>query len=111
MKNYLPIGTIVIIKGYERKMMIVGLSQIKAAEEIQRWDYVGVLYPVGVFSDQSFYFFNEDDINDIIFKGYENPEHKELLELLEEADDIIDENEIYVNSLNKPSENNTNAFD
>ena len=30
------------------------------------------------------FFFNHDQINDVVFRGYENPEREEFLERLEE---------------------------
>lgn len=36
--------------------MIVGFSQIKDDIEVEKYDYVSVLYPVGVFSEDCFLF-------------------------------------------------------
>ena len=38
MKEYLPIGTIVKVKDVEKKIMIVGISQVREIEDLERWD-------------------------------------------------------------------------
>lgn len=114
MKSYLPIGSIVLIKNIDKKMMITGFSQIRDLEVKERWDYVAVIYPMGIFSDRSFYFFNEDSITDVIFKGYENPEHEEFLKLIEEAEELmsnIEEEKTSQEQHKNEVIENTSAFD
>ena len=38
------------------------------------WDYVGCLYPEGYISDDYNIFFNQDEIQKIIYLGYEDTE-------------------------------------
>ena len=38
---------------------------------------------------KSMFFFNHDQINDVVFRGYENPERAEFLDRLEENLDKV----------------------
>ena len=70
-ENLLPIGSVILLKGGQRKLMITGriLSDQKM-EEI--YDYVGVLYPIGMTGDDNQYFFNDDAIEQIFFIGFQD---------------------------------------
>ena len=70
-ENLLHIGSVVLLKGGQRKLMITGriLSDQKM-EEI--YDYVGVLYPIGMTGDDNQYFFNDDAIEQIFFIGFQD---------------------------------------
>lgn len=93
MKEYLPIGTIVKVKDIEKRIMIVGISQVREIEKLERWDYVAVLYPTGVYAENSFYFFNSEDITEIVFKGYDDEERQAFLKIVNEAESLIAEAE------------------
>lgn len=84
MEHILPIGTVVLLKGAIKKLVIIGILQ-KAADSGQQYDYMGVLYPEGFLKPEMTFLFNHDDITDVIFRGYENPERKELMEKVERA--------------------------
>lgn len=75
----LPIGSIVLLKDGEKKLMINGIKQTDASGDGQEYDYLGVLYPEGHIGEQFQYLFNHDDINEIIFRGYEDDERREFL--------------------------------
>ena len=64
----LPVGSIVLLKGGTKKTMIMGVLQTD--EE----------HPEG---EESVYLFQHENINDIVFRGYENPERDEMLQVLE----------------------------
>ncbi len=75
----LPIGSIVLLKDGEKKLMIIGIKQTDADGDGQEYDYLGVLYPEGHIGEQFQYLFNHDDINEIVFRGYEDDERREFL--------------------------------
>ena len=79
----LPIGSVVILKDGEEKLMITGRKPIvKNIHNTDVYmDYVACLYPVGMVNEEM-YFFNEEDVKTIIFKGYK--EDAELLVFIEE---------------------------
>lgn len=85
-KKLLPIGSVVLLKNGIKKAMVVGILQstVDKENEITEYDYIGVLYPEGFFDVKSMFFFNHDQINDVVFRGYENPEREEFIDKLEE---------------------------
>ena len=46
MKEYLPIGTVVVLNKGEKKLMIYGRKQINIKDNVE-YDYVSCLYPEG----------------------------------------------------------------
>ena len=51
-KDLLPIGSIVLLKDGEKRLMINGIMQSDASGNGQEYDYLGVLYPEGHIGDQ-----------------------------------------------------------
>lgn len=82
-KNLLPIGSIVLLIGGEKKIMISGIKQTNQNGEGEEYDYLGVLYPEGNIGEPFQYLFNHDDIKEIFFRGYEDEERKKFLSKLE----------------------------
>ena len=80
LKNLLPIGSVVFLKGGMKKLMVIGIKQLKKDDgDNQEFDYIGVLYPEGFLGDESNFLFNHADINDVVFTGYDNPEREAFL--------------------------------
>ena len=72
-KKYLPIGTVVMLKGGTKRIMIVGFySAEKGTEEI--YDYSGCLYPEGIISTDQVLLFNHTQIDEIYSVGYSDEE-------------------------------------
>ena len=46
-KDLLPVGSIVLLKGGEKRLMICGILQSEASEDAKNYDYLGTLYPEG----------------------------------------------------------------
>ncbi len=82
-ENMLPIGSIVLLKGGIKKAMIIGFKQMGTKRPNIIYDYVGVMYPVGSLGASTHILFDHNDISDIIFKGYTNPEWDEMIAVLE----------------------------
>lgn len=81
-KDLLPIGSIVLLKDGEKRLMINGIMQSDVNENGQEYDYLGILYPEGHIGDQFQYLFNHEDIKAIVFRGFEDTERTEFLEKL-----------------------------
>ena len=81
-KDLLPIGSIVLLKDGEKRLMINGIMQSDASANGQECDYLGILYPEGHIGDQFQYLFNHEDIREIVFRGFEDSERVEFLEKL-----------------------------
>ena len=86
-KNLLPIGSVVVLKDGEQKLMIYGIAQMDGNQGLFRkpkhFDYVSVPYPQGNMGPGSMFLFNHDDIQEIFFRGYEDEERKIFLEEIE----------------------------
>lgn len=74
----LPIGSVVLLKGAEKRLMIFGVCQTDN-ETKKEYDYLGVLYPEGNIGDDMKFMFNHSDIDRIDFKGYHDSERAEFL--------------------------------
>ena len=70
MEYMLPIGTIVKIKNVTGYKMIIGFGQVK---NNKLYDYVSCDYKTGTKSN-NLTFFNENEIQQIIYIGYQNEE-------------------------------------
>lgn len=80
-QELLAIGSVVLLKEATKKLMIIGL---KPQYDGKGYDYLGVLYPEGYLgSGQANYVFNQEDINDIVFRGYRNPEYEQFMKRMD----------------------------
>lgn len=82
--QFLPNGTIVLLKGSTKKLMIYGRKQLKLDDE-QMFDYIAVPYPEGYISPEYTYVFNHSDIEEIIFLGFDNEEEQTFQSILRGA--------------------------
>lgn len=72
-KDLLPIGSVVLLKGGEKRIMICGRIQAKAEDETI-YDYSACYYPQGTISSDSMFFFNRDAIDRVFFIGFQDAE-------------------------------------
>lgn len=79
--NLLPIGTIVLLKEGTKKVMIFGRKQIDK-DNNKVWDYIACLYPEGNISSELYFLFNKEDIEEVVFKGYEDEEDAKYQEVI-----------------------------
>lgn len=91
MKDLLPIGTIVSLKGGTKKVMIFGVKQLHSDEEDMEYDYIAVLYPEGNCGIEFQYLFNQDQIDQVYFRGYEDSERNTFIENLSNLYDALDD--------------------
>lgn len=80
--DYLPIGSVVLLKEGEKRLMIYGIKQTAEDVHFEEYDYIGVLYPEGHIDDEHIYLFNHHNIDKVFFRGYEDIERKEFIESL-----------------------------
>lgn len=78
--SYLPLGSIVIVKGGVRKLMIIarGLGT-KLDGKNQFFDYGACLYPEGLVGD-NIMFFNHADIVKEVFVGFADEENELMVQ-------------------------------
>lgn len=76
-EKYLPLGTIVLLKGAKRKVMISGYFPIdNITKEVH--DYSSCFWPIGYLDSRTMVVFNSDDIESISHIGYIDDEQKEF---------------------------------
>ena len=89
-KQFFPIGTVVMLEGGEKRLMIYGLLPINSDDGVT-YDYIGCLYPEGFIDDEHCYLFNNEDIINVEYLGYVDLEqqafHNKVTEML--SDDNI----------------------
>ncbi|MFA9379362.1 MAG: DUF4176 domain-containing protein [Lachnotalea sp.] len=84
-KRFLPLGTIVIMKGSVKKAMLIARGALTLVEGKQKYyDYGACTYPEGVLGDSIFYF-NHEDIQSVIYKGYVDEDDERMIKNLEES--------------------------
>ncbi|MEH6947115.1 DUF4176 domain-containing protein [Bacillus sp. JJ634] len=84
-QKYLPNGSIVLVKGGTKKLMIYGRKQLLLKENEQMYDYLAVPYPEGYINPDYSYVFNHSDIEEIIFYGFTDKEENEFQHVLQQA--------------------------
>ncbi len=72
-KDLMPIGSIVRLKGGERRVMICGRVLCRSGEE-RIYDYTACPYPQGIIGSDEMYFFDRDAIEEVFFIGFQDPE-------------------------------------
>ena len=82
-KELLPIGSIVLLEGGEKRLMIHGVRQVGSEDnDGLEYDYVSVPYPEGNIGTEFTYLFNHPDISQVVFRGYEDEEREEFIKNL-----------------------------
>lgn len=88
--KYLPIGTVVMLKGGSKRIMIIGFCCSDNKDTTKIYDYSGCLYPEGTISSDKVLLFNHNQIDKIYHLGLVDEEEKEfkskLKEFLEQKD-------------------------
>jgi hypothetical protein len=84
LKELLPIGSIVLLEGGEKKLMIYGRLQQQEGTDIV-WNYIGCLYPEGNINNDFTYLFNHDNIREVCFEGYRDEEENKIQKVIQQA--------------------------
>lgn len=84
--DVLPIGSIIYLKEGTEKLMILSRGPLIEDEEDGTpilFDYSGCFYPEGLDAENVFYF-NQENISEIVFEGYSDEEEERFQKLMEE---------------------------
>ena len=81
-KKYLPIGSVVILKGAYKKIMITGYAPINSETKEIIYDYMACLYPEGIIKNDYNILFNHEDIKKIYAIGLQDEEQKDFIKEL-----------------------------
>ena len=92
--KYLPIGSVVLLEGGTKRLMITGYCMQTAEQPGVLYDYSGCLYPEGLIRSDITSIFNHDQIKEIFFKGFDDAEGQDfrssIVEDMEELEDDED---------------------
>lgn len=80
-EKLLPIGSVVLLKGAKKRVMIIGRIQ-KSQGKI--FDYSSCLYPEGYIKADQLILFNNSDIDKNFFIGFQDIEEFEFYKEIEE---------------------------
>ena len=91
-ERFLPIGTVVLLKGAKKELMITSYcvfptgTEFKNGEEVKAeqkmYEYGGCPYPEGILDSNAINAFNHDQIDKILHMGYETDSQKEFSRIL-----------------------------
>ena len=81
-EKFLPIGTVVLLKGGRKRAMITGFCSVAQENQEKIYDYSGCVYPEGYLSSNQVCLFDHDQIDKIFFLGFEDDEEKSFKDKL-----------------------------
>lgn len=94
-EKFLPLGTVVILNGGQKELMIMGYCIIPTNEAYDKsgkvdiqgkmFDYGACAYPEGMITSDQLFAFNHENITKIVHMGYETDKQKELSKFLIEG--------------------------
>ena len=83
MKELLPIGSVVMLNGATKRVMICGRIQTKV-DDGTTYDYSACYYPEGIINPKELFLFNNDDIDMVYFLGLQDVEEFKFRSFMEE---------------------------
>lgn len=86
-KEFLPIGSVVLLKGGNKRIMICGRIQAQAGSDVI-YDYSACYYPEGIVDPKSMFFFNRDAIETVYFRGYEDQDELDYRHELDQLGEL-----------------------
>lgn len=79
----LPVGSVVYLIDGNQKLVIVNRGAIVEQEGQEVYfDYLGGIFPEGLNLEQVYYF-NQEDIDEVVFEGYHDDEEERVSRLIE----------------------------
>ena len=76
--KYLPIGTVVLLKGGKKRVMIIGFCSMTDEQKGKIFDYSGCIYPEGLMASNQTCLFDHSQIEKIFYKGLVDDEETEF---------------------------------
>lgn len=92
MKAFLPIGSVVLLKNAEKKLMICGRVQVDVSSGV-RYDYAGCYYPEGIIDSKELFLFNNEDVDQLFFIGFQDGDEINFRNLLGEELEKLEKQE------------------
>lgn len=107
-EKYLPIGTVVLLKGGRKRAMITGFCSVAQENQEKIYDYSGCVYPEGYLSSNQICLFDHEQIGEICFIGYENEEEESFKKQL---NDVVEDFKIRTAKNNIETDTSENNVD
>lgn len=96
--KYLPIGTVVLLNGGTKKVMVTGFCSVTEEEQNKIYDYTGCIYPEGYLDYDEICLFNHDQIEKVYHMGYVDEECQDFNEELKSITSQIESGEKDIDS-------------
>ena len=92
-EKFLPIGTVVLLKGATKKVMITSYLIFAKGqdEEKKMYDYGGCPYPEGIIESNYAIGFDHEKIEEVVHLGYSDEDCKNLNQALIDSETEIKE--------------------
>ena len=87
-KGLLPIGSVVLLKGGKKRVMICGRIQTRVGED-HIYDYTGCFYPEGIMDSKQMFFFDHEAIVRLFFIGFQDPKEFTLQKNIIELGELV----------------------
>ena len=100
-EKYLPIGTVVMLKGGKKRAMITGFCSVPKEEPNKVYDYSGCIYPEGFISSDMVCLFNHEQIDKVYYKGFVDDEETKFKTDLKNLMNQMKENGLTIDDLTK----------
>ena len=91
-EKFLPIGTVVILKGGRRELMIMSYCVMPDGQGYDKngeidvngkmFDYGACFYPEGMITSDQLFAFNHEQINRVCYMGYKTQQQADISEML-----------------------------
>lgn len=82
--KFLPVGSVVLLEGGTKRLMITGFLISPLEDKTKVYDYSGCLYPEGIIKTDQVALFNHNQIREVVFTGFSDEEEKNFKSHLEE---------------------------
>ena len=104
-EKFLPLGSIVIISGNSRKIMITGFYRTNNLDQLY-YDYSGCPYPEGLLDNSKEILFNHNQIISLLYNGMKTEEEMIYKEKLKAFVSNMNQSQ---NQINSPIDNSTES--
>lgn len=81
-EKFLPIGSVVMLKGGKKRVMVTGFCSVDEKDKEKVYDYAGCLYPEGMITSNQTLLFNHEQIEEVFHLGLSDDEEKQFKEKL-----------------------------
>jgi hypothetical protein len=98
-EKYLPIGTVCILKGGTKRLMITGFCAVPKENKQEIYDYSGCIFPEGFLVSNQTCLFNHDQIEKIYHMGLCDEAHIKFNETLTRIIEKKEEKNIFANKI------------